>query len=180
MKKLFYPLGAALLTLTACQSGNDSYHGFSFSCPDTYSIQQEDDEFGRIYLLESKRDELSFVYMYLMPDFIEENFPIPEDNHVISKEICEIMLEEADSFLSAEGVVVNEDLNETIQLAQKDDFSAYARTDFSGTHYDAPYRARLSADFWGDTLLILLMVSYSDEETETQIREIFQTFEWKE
>ena len=166
MKKLII-LCAALLALQACRPGGISYKGFSFSYPDTYSLETtKADNDARYYFLKDTEDGINFVYIEQIPDYLK----LCGDTTPGNLDICQHMV------LLIHG---GPRFHAQTPAPESEAEIPTANAELRGTYEGLPFRAYFAADLWGDNMVTTLMCAFSDDVLKTQIQEIFQTYEWR-
>ena len=182
MKKALFILCAALFLLSACQSGKVTCNGFSFSYPDSYSLEKTEMENGeQHYFLKDKEDGVNFVNIEQMPGYTA----MCEASGLSNLDICMHMVmminDLADSyfFSQKDGVVIDKEFGFTVKTPESEDEIPGASAELRGTYGGLPFRAFFAADLWGDNMVTTLMCAFSDDVLKTQIQDIFQTYEWK-
>ncbi len=181
MKKIII-LCAALLALQACRPGGISYKGFSFSYPDTYSLETtKADNDARYYFLKDTEDGINFVYIEQIPDYLKLCGDTTPGNLDICQHMVLLIHDLADSyfFSQKDDVAIDKDFGFTVKTPESEAEIPTANAELRGTYDGLPFRAYFAADLWGDNMVTTLMCAFSDDVLKTQIQEIFQTYEWR-
>lgn len=182
MKNLFFSLLAVTLLLQACQSRKVSYKDFSFSYPDTYTLEKTKGDDGIMYyFLKNKEDGINFVHIEQLPDYVTR-CGVENIGKLEISQHMELLIEDlADSyfFSQEEDVVIDENFGFTVQTPESEEDVPHADAELRGTYDSLPFRAYFAADMWGENLVLTLLCAFSDDDLKTQIQEIFQTYEWR-
>ena len=176
MKKCLLPLLAALLTLVGCDSNKVSYKGFSFEFPENYELNKNVSSDGMRCMLEEK--ESSDLYMVEVVPDIKKVWGLEEaGNQEIGDYLANSVYDMYNQFFySDDDVTLDREL--MIDSSSDDDYAPYAYAELSGKIGDAPFRAMINSDIWGENQVTTLIIAYSNEKYDEMFKNIFGSYQW--
>ncbi|MBO4756514.1 MAG: hypothetical protein J5519_07130 [Bacteroidales bacterium] len=178
MRKCLIPLLAALLTLVGCNSNKVSYKGFSFEFPENYKLTKNVSVDGMRCMLEEAESSDLFL-VEVVPDFKKEWGLEEAGNEEIGNYLANAVYDMYNQFLySDEDVRLDQEFR--IDSSADDDYAPYAYAEVSGKLGDAPFRAMLNSDIWGENQVTTLIIAYSNEKYDEMFKGIFGSYQWKE
>ena len=165
--------------MVACDSGKVSYKGFSFSVPDTYSLNKSKMDDGLQCLLVNKEDADNYAYIEITNDFIESLGGQP-DNAQISEALAEAMYDVCETFIF-DDKDAEVDMEDGVNFGWNDDpdEEIFAEGQIVGTYEGKPFYAYTTAALWGPQAVVSLFIAFQKEELKYQIDNILKTYEWK-
>ena len=179
MKKCLFPLVAALSILVGCNGNCVSYKGFSFEYPEEYSLQKNVTKDGmRCLLTPEGGDDLYMVEV--IPDFKEEWGLENAGNKEVGDYLANAVYDMYNKFFHSDKKDVKLDNEFVIDCSKDSDYSPYAYAEVSGRIGDAPFRAVINSDLWGDNQVTTTIIAYSDERYDEMFNQIFGTYTWIE
>lgn len=178
MKKCLIPLLAALLTLVGCNGNKVSYKGFSFEFPENYKLSKNVSEDGMRCMLEEK-ESADLYLVEVIPGFLKEWGLEESGNEEVGKYLADAVYDLYNQFFySDEDVTLDKEIS--IDSSADDDVSPYAYAELSGKIGDAPFKAMINSDMWGDNQVTTLILAYSKEKYDEMFNRIFGSYVWKD
>ena len=177
MRKCLIPLLAALLTLAGCNSNKVSYKGFSFEFPENYQLTKNVSADGMRCMLEEKEGSDLFLVEavpHFLKDFGLEECGNKEVGDALANSVYDLFNQ---FFYSDENVTLDTSFH--IDSSSDDDYSPYAYGELSGKIGDAPFRAMINSDLWGDKQVTTLILAYSNEKYDEMFNRIFGSYAWE-